>query len=88
MQVDAREPHWAPQMSGLPAVAPQKSMLRTIFWSLKAFLMLQDALVTRKCGLPQPAGLGESLMSDGTSHTLQLQTLMASSVHSVASAVC
>jgi hypothetical protein len=35
-------------MSGLPAVVPQKSMLSTIFWSLNAFLMSQEALVTLK----------------------------------------
>jgi hypothetical protein len=72
----------------MPAVLPQKSMFSTIFWSLKAFLMSQVELVTRMRGLPQLLGLGFSSMSEGTLDQGQLQMLMASSVHSVASAAC
>jgi hypothetical protein len=67
LHVDVRvgPAHCAFQISWLPAVTPQKSMLSTSFWFLKAFWISQVPLLTLMCGLPQLLGSGVPLTSAG-----------------------
>jgi hypothetical protein len=79
--------HCCPHKASLPAVSPQKSMFKISFWSRNAFEMSQLVFSIIICGRPHPAEVGSGVpatISDGTRPGSQLQTLICSSVLSIA----